>query len=70
MLIRFRVANHRSIRSEHELSLIATEFNEGTARDTGLHHKGRDVLALPALGLYGANASGKSNLIKSLWFMR
>ncbi|MEV5704488.1 ATP-binding protein [Actinoallomurus sp. NPDC052274] len=70
MLLRFRVANHRSIRGEHELSLIATEFNEGTARDTGLHYKGRDVPALPVLALYGANASGKSNLIKSLWFMR
>ncbi|GAA0365898.1 ATP-binding protein [Actinoallomurus spadix] len=70
MLLRFRVANHRSIRGEHELALIATEFNEGTARDTGLHYKGRDVSALPALALYGANASGKSNLMKSLWFMR
>ncbi|MEQ4723814.1 hypothetical protein [Nonomuraea sp. B19D2] len=29
VLIRFRLANHRSIRDEQELSLIATEFNEG-----------------------------------------
>ncbi|MDX6296083.1 MAG: hypothetical protein QOE54_5118 [Streptosporangiaceae bacterium] len=70
MLIRFRVANHRSIRDEHELSLIATEFNEGTARSSGLRHKGRDVLVLPALGIFGANASGKSNLISGFRFMR
>ncbi|WP_113700110.1 AAA family ATPase [Nonomuraea lactucae] len=70
MLIRFRLANHRSIRDEHELSLIGTEFNEGTARTTGLHHKGRDVSVLPALGVFGANASGKSNLVGGLRFMR
>jgi hypothetical protein len=70
VLIHFRVANHRSIRDEHELSLIATEFNEGSARDTRLHHRGRDVLALPVLGLFGANASGKSNVISGFRFMR
>ncbi|MFC4013565.1 ATP/GTP-binding protein [Nonomuraea purpurea] len=70
MLIRFRVANHRSIRDEHELSLIATEFDEGTARGTGLRHRGRDVLAQPVLGLFGANASGKSNVLSAFQLMR
>ncbi|GAA0388639.1 hypothetical protein Acor_54140 [Acrocarpospora corrugata] len=70
MLIRFRVANHRSIRAEHELSLIATEFDESTARKTGLQHKGRDVLAQPVLGVFGANASGKSNLLSAFAFMQ
>jgi hypothetical protein len=64
------VANHRSIRDEHELSLIATEFNEGSARDAGLQHRGRQVLALPVLGVFGANASGKSNVISGFRFMR
>lgn len=31
MLIRFRVANYRSVRDEYELSLIATEFDEARA---------------------------------------
>lgn len=70
MLIRFRLANHRSIRDEQELSLIATEFNEGTARETGLRHKGREVSVLPVVGVFGANASGKSNLVCGLSFMR
>ncbi|WP_129839634.1 ATP-binding protein [Streptomyces sp. RFCAC02] len=70
MLLRFRVANHRSIRDEHELSLIGTEFNEGTARETPLTFKGRRVTALPALGVFGANASGKSNLLSAIRFMR
>lgn len=70
MLLRFRVANHRSIRDEHELSLIGTEFNEGTARQTPLTNKGRPVTMLPVVGLFGANASGKSNLLGALRFMR
>ncbi|MFF0574061.1 AAA family ATPase [Streptosporangium saharense] len=70
MLIRFRLANHRSIRDEHELSLIATEFDEGTARDTGLRHRGRNVSVQPVVGIFGANASGKSNLLSGFRFMR
>jgi hypothetical protein len=70
VLLRFRVANHRSIRDEHELSLIGTEFNEGTARETSLTSKGRSVTMLPVLGVFGANASGKSNLLNAFRFMK
>ena len=70
MLLRSRLANHRSIREEHELSLIGTEFNEGTARKTVLRNKGRAVTVLPVAGVFGANASGKSNLLSGLRFMR
>ncbi|MFD7162131.1 AAA family ATPase [Streptomyces violascens] len=70
MLLSFRVANHRSIRDEQELSLVATEFNERTGRDTGVRVEGKDVSALPAVGVFGANASGKSNLLAAMRFMR
>ncbi|MEU9830411.1 ATP-binding protein [Streptosporangium sp. NPDC048047] len=70
MLIRFRLANHRSVRDEHELSLIATEFDEGSARKTGLKHRGRDVSVQPVVGVFGANASGKSNLLSGFQLMR
>ncbi|MDA2803230.1 AAA family ATPase [Nocardiopsis suaedae] len=70
MLLRFRTANHRSIRDEQTLSLVGTEFNEGTARPTPLRSKGRAVSALPVVGLFGANASGKSNVIHALAFMQ
>ncbi|WP_055478699.1 AAA family ATPase [Sphaerimonospora mesophila] len=70
MLIRVRMANHRSFRDEHELSLIATEFDEGTARETGLRHRGRDVTVQPVLGVFGANASGKTNLLDGFRLMR
>ncbi|MDT0471788.1 ATP-binding protein [Streptomyces griseoviridis] len=70
MLLSFRVANHRSIREETELSLVATELNEHTARETGARSEGRPVSVLPAVGIYGANASGKSNVLNALRFMR
>ncbi|MFE3988284.1 ATP/GTP-binding protein [Nocardia tengchongensis] len=70
MLLRFRLANHRSIRDEHELSLIGTEFNGGSARETGLRNKGRPVSVLPVAGVFGANGSGKSNLLSGFRFMR
>ena len=70
MLLRFRVANHRSIRADHELSLVATEFNEGTARPTGVRAEGREIGVVPVAGIFGANASGKSNVLAALRAMR
>lgn len=70
MLLRFRVANHRSVRADHELSLVATEFNDGTARTTGVRAEGREIGVLPVAGIFGANASGKSNLMDGLRAMR
>ncbi|WP_030900816.1 AAA family ATPase [Streptomyces sp. NRRL S-474] len=70
MLLSFRVANHRSIREETELSLVATELNESTARQTGARSEGKPVSVLPTVGIFGANASGKSNVLDALRFMR
>ena len=70
MLLRFRVGNHRSIRHDHELSLVATEFNEGTARPTGVRAEGREIGVVPVAGIFGANASGKSNVLGALRAMR
>jgi hypothetical protein len=70
VLLRFRVANHRSIRDEHELSLIGTDFNEGTARETPLSSRGKPVSVLPVVGVFGANASGKSNVLNAFRFMK
>ncbi|MEU0626910.1 ATP-binding protein [Streptomyces sp. NPDC005989] len=70
MLLRFRVANHRSIRDECELSLIGPDHGDGNARATGLRHDGHDVSALPVLGIFGSNAAGKSNMLSALSDMR
>ena len=70
MLLSFRVANHRSLLEEQELSLVATEFSEEAARETGARHEGRPLSVLPAVGIFGSNASGKSNVLSALRFMR
>jgi uncharacterized protein len=56
MLRSFRLANHRSFRDEHELLLMPTY--DKTGRTT-----------VPVAAIYGANASGKSNLLDALGFM-
>jgi len=52
----FRLENHRSFRDEHELLLMPAYSKER--------------LVLPVAAIYGANASGKSNLLDGLEFMR
>lgn len=56
MLRSFRVENHKSIRDEQELLLVPA------------YDKTRP--ALPVAAVFGANASGKSNLLDALAFMR
>ncbi len=67
MLLRFRVANVRSLRDEQELTFVASpeapgarkvELTDGTL---GVH---------PLIGVFGANASGKSNVLAALSDMR
>ena len=70
MLLRFRVANHRSIRDECELSLIGSPAGDGVARATALRDGGQEVSVLPVIGVFGANASGKTNLLRALFDMR
>ncbi len=70
MLVEFRVKNFRSLRDEQVLSLVAS--TDKTLRDT--HTLPTGIKAAPALlrsaVLYGANASGKSTLIRALQYMR
>jgi AAA15 family ATPase/GTPase len=70
MLVEFRVKNFRSFRDEQVLSLVASK--DKTLLDTNT--LSTDIKAAPHLlrsaVIYGANASGKSNLIKALQYMR
>ena len=70
MLIEFRVKNFRSLRDEQVLSLVAAKDN--TLSDTNTVSTGIKSVPrlLPSAAIYGANASGKSNLIKALQYMR
>lgn len=55
MLYSFRLANHRSFRDGHELLLMPSDDND------------QDVV--PVAAVFGANASGKSNLLDGLRLM-
>lgn len=68
VLIRFRVENHRSIRDEQELSLVASSLSEHP--ESVVHAERYDVDLLRVAAVYGANASGKSTLFDALSFMR
>jgi len=70
MLLNFRVANVLSFRDEQRISFVATELNDGSARQTGIRDRGKEVSVVPVLGIYGANASGKTNVLAALRLMR
>ncbi|MFC4592318.1 AAA family ATPase [Sphaerisporangium corydalis] len=62
MLLSFRVANHRSLRSEQQLLLTPSYRADGPS-DV-------DWEGVPVVGLFGPNASGKSNVIDAMVYMR
>ena len=70
MLVQFRVKNFRSLRDEQVLSLVASKDKTFD----GTHTLSAGLKAVPSLlrsaVVYGANAGGKSNLIKALQYMR
>ena len=70
MLIEFSVANFRSIKDEVRLSLVAGPGKEhansiltvGSRAETAA----RPIRLLPSAAIYGANAAGKTNVIRGL----
>ena len=69
MLLRIAVSNHLSIRNRQELSLVASSLSDVADGliDCASSPSGA---VLPAIVLYGANASGKSNIVDALRTMR
>ena len=69
MLVEFRVENHRSIREEQVFSMEAGRV--GDATDIRPRHvRGVSAPLLPVAAIYGANASGKSNILDGLAYMQ
>lgn len=68
MLIEFRVENHRSLRDEQVLSMEAARLGDPTdPRPRKV--PGAPKPLLPVVAIYGANASGKSNVLEAIGFM-
>ena len=71
MLLAFRAANVRSFRDALELSLLATTRAEPrVVRQVSWREGGQPLGVLPAAGIFGANGSGKSNLLEAMDDMR
>lgn len=66
MLVEFRVKNFKSIKDEQVLSMVASN---GTENPDNVIEAG-GLRLLKSVAIYGANASGKSNLLLALYAMR
>ena len=67
MLIEFNTSNNRSFKRKNRLSMVATSIKD--LEDEAIINLDR-VNLLKSVAIYGANASGKSNLLNSMGQMR
>ena len=72
MLIEFSVGNYRSFKEPVTFSMVAANL---VAKDKNLDANNvfaadKDLRLLKSAAIYGANASGKSNLARALNFMK
>ncbi|MDE2809375.1 MAG: ATP-binding protein [Gemmatimonadota bacterium] len=73
MLIEFSVTNFRSIKEEVCLSLVASrdkKHGDSNVVEPKLAENGRPIWLLRSAAIYGANASGKTNLLRGLKTMQ
>ena len=66
MLLNFAVTNYRSIKERQVFSLMAVE---GLPHEESLIRSKEDIPILPVALLFGANASGKSNILRAFGAM-
>ena len=67
MLLNFAVTNYRSIKERQVFSLMAVE---GLPHEDSLIHSEVGISILPVALLFGANASGKSNILRAFGTMK
>lgn len=71
VLVAFRAENARSFRDRFELSMLATGMAEDAfVRAVRWREGGSPLSVLPVAGVFGANGSGKSNVLKVMHDMR
>lgn len=71
MLLAFRAENVRSFRDQIELSMVATHLSESRfVRQVEWREGGQPIGVVPVAGVFGANASGKSNVLEAMDDMR
>lgn len=70
MLIEFSVSNFRSFRERVTFSMVASSSNEHSSSHVFEPDCAKAPKLLRSAAIYGANASGKSNLLLALKFMK
>src|SRR3989338_126559 len=68
MLIEFYVENYRSIREKASLSMVATK--DASLDKNLIKNVLKEDSLLRSAVIYGANASGKTNILMALEFLR
>jgi uncharacterized protein len=71
MIVNFSVKNYKSFHQAVNLSMIAAALKESFVMPAqAFTEVGPDLKILPVAAIYGANASGKSNLIDAMTMMK
>ena len=75
MLVEFTVGNYLSFKDKKALSMVASSIKEHETENvfSVKYHdaiRAKEIKLLKSASLYGANAGGKSNLIKAIGFMK
>ena len=71
MLVNFSVKNYKSFNEEVNLSMLAAALKESYALPAqAFTEVATDMKIVPVVAIYGANASGKSNLIDAMTMMK
>jgi len=70
MLIRFTVSNFMSFKDETEFNMLPAKGNGSRKLQNHVHKTGSGIEVLKTAAIYGANAAGKSNLVKALRYLK
>jgi len=70
MLVEFSVENYRSFKERQTFSMVASEDEAMLSSNSFLMPKTKDLRLLTSAVIYGANASGKSNLLRAMQTLR
>ncbi len=66
MIIDFTIKNYRSFKESQTLSLLATKLGDENKGNVIFPEREDALAVLKSAGIYGANASGKTNVLKAL----
>jgi AAA15 family ATPase/GTPase len=69
MLLEFQVENYLSFKENTKLSMFASSSNSSKEESDAIIHSGK-YQVLSSAAIYGANASGKSNFLNAIKFMK